>query len=254
MADYSNHTRIVYANYADIATAIEEGKINANDIVLCKDTQQIVYVKSDLTYFPIQSKSYVFDSDTDAIKALNVATDTYEGQIVSIKNEAGSYDAYTVYKDGDGYDLKAVLSSSVSFDYNQATHKPIRNVLGYADDPAVINELEDGIYRVGGVYQISEGYDSVTTDIGHIAIVETIDGIRVIRVITTRSITDYTVVLDGNITETYYVTKKWLNEQKYVQQEYVDNLAEDMIHKQVPEVIIDMLDYATEDELNALFN
>lgn len=253
--DYSAHTRLVYANYADIAAAITDGKINANDIVFCKDTYEMILVKSDLTFHPIKSKTYVFESEDEAVKALNAATDTYEGQIVSILGSNGAYGTYVVNKNEGAYEVVSVALSSMSFDYNQAYHKPIQNVVGDEDAVPVIADLGNGVYRITGSYKVAASSDTtvVTTGSAHLAVIDTVGGIQYIRIITAYRIYDYSVAADGTLTDTFVVTKAWLTEQGYATQMYVDKVIADVVEAEIADTLTNSFVAATDDELKAMF-
>lgn len=253
--DYSALSRIAYANYEDIEAAITAGKLNANDIVFCKDTHEVILIKDDLSYYPLQSKTYVFDSEDDALDALNTATDTYEGQIVSIKGTSGAYGTYVVNKSGDQFQVVSVASSSISFDYNQAFHKPVTNVVGDSFDPAIIADLSNGVYRVTGTYKVAgSSVESVTTTGGHVAIIETVGSVKYIRLITAQRIYDYAVATDGTITGTYVVTKEWLDDHSYATQTYVDRVIADVVESEIENTLTTSFIEATDTELQELFN
>lgn len=253
--DYSAHTRLMYANYADIAAAITDGKINANDIVFCKDTYEMVLVRSDLTFYPIKSKTYVFNSEDEAVTALNAATDTYAGQIVSILGSNGAYGTYVVNENDGQFEVVSVALSAMSFDYNQAYHKPIQNVVGDANAVPVIADLGNGVYRITGSYKVIASSDTtvVTSGSAHLVAIDTIGGIQYIRVITAARIYDYSIAADGTVTDTFVVTRQWLVDQGYATQSYVDKVIDDAVESHIADTLTNAFVEATDDELKAMF-
>ena len=55
MSNYISHSRFVYTNYDKIQEAINLNIINANDIVLCEDTKEMILIRDDLSLFPVKS-------------------------------------------------------------------------------------------------------------------------------------------------------------------------------------------------------
>ena len=194
--NYALHSRMVYANYDDIQKAIDAKIINANDIVLCKDTREMIIIREDGSLFPVNARHYRFDSQDAALEYLNKSADTYDGQFVSIKNKfSGNYDAFVVNKENGKYAVKNVaVADSVEFDYNKALNKPIDVMIGSVFEPILITDLKDGFYKIVGAYKMSG--DAVTvysSSTGHFVVIETIDGVKYIKQITAQKIIDYNV-------------------------------------------------------------
>lgn len=272
----SSHSRFVYANYKEIQSAIEAKKIDANDIIFCKDTHEMIVVRPDLSLFNTHSKIYLFDSEADATEKLNVATDTYAGQLVAIKDTNGKYRAYIVNKEDDKY-VVTLLSSGNDFDYNAAVNRPIVNVNGLVSAPVIAASLNDGVYRVTGSYQIAESYKTVfSASSGHILMIETVDGVKHIKQLAATNIIDYQVSSTGEVSSTTYLTEDWLADKGYATTDYVDNkitaldaitkaeaeeyiqtavdkaLAEDL-ENQVNTVIDSRMQNASDDEITNMF-
>ena len=96
MASYS---KLGYGNFEGIDAAVESGVLNGKDIVITKDTSELVYIRDDNSKQIIRSRVRRFESESEALEAVNGSLDSYAGQIVSIKNESGKYVPYTVQND-----------------------------------------------------------------------------------------------------------------------------------------------------------
>ena len=223
--NYSSHSRIVYANYDDIKAAVADGTLNANDIVFCKDTREMCIITNTSSVFVVNSRHYRFNNLDLASEGLNAASDTYEGQLVSVKNTyTGLYDCYVVNKEDGKVTLKNVaIADSVQFDYNKALNKPIDVLTGTVFSPIVVSTLSDGFYKLNGAYKLSDDVITVySTSSGHFVMVETINGTKHIKQITADKIIDHTIT-DGEITSTEMPTKQWVLEQGFATEQYVDS-------------------------------
>lgn len=223
--NYNSHSRIVYANYDDIKAAVKDGILNANDIVFCKDTREMCIITNTNSVFVVNSRHYRFDNLDLAIKGINAAADTYEGQLVSVKNTyTGLYECYVVNKENDAFTLKNVaVAEDIQFDYEKALNKPIDVLTGSVFSPIVVSTLTDGFYKLNGAYKISDDVITVySTSSGHFVMVETINGTKHIKQITADKIVDHTIA-DGEITSVEMPTKQWVLEQGFATETYVDN-------------------------------
>ena len=277
--NYALHSRMVYANYDDVQKAIDAKIINANDIVLCKDTREMIIIREDGSLFPVNARHYRFDSQDAALEYLNKSADTYDGQFVSIKNKfSGNYDAFVVNKENGKYAVKNVaVADSVEFDYNKALNKPIDVMTGSVFEPILITDLKDGFYKIVGAYKMSG--DTVTvysSSTGHFVVVETIDGVKYLKQITAQKIIDYKVDATGTVTSEEMPTKQWIKEQKFATVQYVDDKVSAMdfltkseadeyiskyIDASISKIVADTVDRvvderftaSTENEINNLF-
>lgn len=277
--NYALHSRMVYANYEDIQKAVDAKIINANDIVICKDTREMIIIREDGSLFPVNARHYRFDSQDSALEYLNKSTDTYEGQFVSIKNKfSGNYDGFIVNKDNGKYVVKNVsVADSIEFDYNKALNKPIDIVTGSVFEPILITDLKDGFYKVVGAYKMSG--DAVTvysSSTGHFVVVETIDGVKYIKQITAQKIIDYKVDVTGTVSSEEIPTKQWIKDQNFATVQYVDDKVSAMdfltkseadeyiskyIDASIDKIVADTVDRvvderftaSTENEINNLF-
>lgn len=224
--NHALHSRIVFANYDDIQKAIDTNVIDTNDIVICKDTREMIIVREDKSLCPVSSRHYRFDSQDAALEYLNKSADTYDGQFISIKNKfSGNYEGFIVNKENGKYTVENVaISDSIEFDYNKALNKPIDIITGSISAPILITDLEDGFYKIVGAYKISD--DNVTiysSSTGHFFVIETVEGIKYIKQITAQKIIDYKVDATGTVTLEEMPTKQWVKEQKFATVQYVDD-------------------------------
>ena len=97
----NKYSKLGYGNAGDVAAAIESGKLDGRDLVVTKDTSEIIYIKDDKTQQKIQTRTQRFNSPGEAIAALNKSSDTYAGQTVMIRDENGKYQPYTVQTSSD---------------------------------------------------------------------------------------------------------------------------------------------------------
>ena len=77
MAKYS---KVGYGNYEDIDNAINQGILDGKDLIVTKDTSELVYIKDDNTKQVIQARLKRFESEEVALEKLNSVSDTYDGQ------------------------------------------------------------------------------------------------------------------------------------------------------------------------------
>lgn len=104
-----------YGNASAIDEAIESGTLDEKDLVLTKDTSELIYIKSDKTKQFIRPRVLCFDSESDALTALNQNSDTYAGQPIAIKNSSdGKYYPYTVQQGASSYTVEPVASITTS--------------------------------------------------------------------------------------------------------------------------------------------
>ena len=78
------YSKNAYINQNEISERIENGQLDAFDIIYTKDTHLCFIISPELTPIEIKSKVFVFTSVEEAEEELNNSSYTYEGQIVSI--------------------------------------------------------------------------------------------------------------------------------------------------------------------------
>lgn len=213
----TQRAKFSYVNREDITKLINNGNIDANDIIYTKDTHENIFIGSDLSVNPIRSKIYRFSDVSSAEKSLNTATDTYEGQIVAILTD-GAYTAYIVNKNTGGtYYVTKLSEDAKTLNYDNLGNRPIDNLDGTLDNPITISDLATGIYKIRGQYKICSG--DITTYLSsndNFFLVDH-DGTEVaIRKITAHNIIDYAVSKNSIVSQTNIPTREWIESQGYV--------------------------------------
>lgn len=110
---------------------------------------------------------------------------------------------------------------------SDSTGGGIPEVTGTPSKPIIISNLEDGLYRVIGVYKISSGSPTIVTTIDHIAFTSGIDP-KVIKLITETTVIDYQVT-GGTISLV----------NQYAYEDYVDDKV-DALERQISEIISEL--------------
>lgn len=226
--------KYAYLNYDDIQERIENGDIDAYDIVFTKDTHEQYFLREDLSLVNVKARIYRFDSVAIAKEQLNLNTDTYEGQIVAIAdNDLGVYHGYIVNKSGDEYTVLSIADSGTAIDYDALSHQPIINKKGTLSDVLIVGNLDNGLYSVSGEYKIFEEHiTSFSTSTEHLFAVEVKKNIKYVKEISAEKITTYTLS-DGIVNVQEVVTTDFLNENGYMTEEEFDSkiVALDFINK-----------------------
>ena len=222
MAVSSNRAKFGYLTQSDMLLRIAEGQLDAYDIVFTKDTKETYIITENLEPSALRSKVYVFDSVTSAEEALNEASDTYVGQIVSVLYK-DTYRGYIVNQQNDLYYLVPLYATPEPIDYDTLGNRPIINLVGTFDEPIVVSKLETGLYSIKGQYtiapDISTKYSSAT---GTLFMVEkSNDGKIYMKKISAEDMVQY-VVSDGVTKSDVYVTKEYLDSHDFATITYVD--------------------------------
>ena len=89
--------KFAYINKDEIVPYIQDNTLNSADIVYTKDTHENYFISPDLIPIAIKSTIYCFESEKEAEEILNQSSDTYAGQIVSIRKD-DVYKGYIVNK------------------------------------------------------------------------------------------------------------------------------------------------------------
>lgn len=103
MAEYS---KLGYGNANALDAAIASGKIDGKDIVVTKDTSELIYIRDDKTKQVIRSRVLLFNTSYEAEQALKEDSSAYAGQTVMIRDDSGKYTPWVVQTDSDGETLK----------------------------------------------------------------------------------------------------------------------------------------------------
>ena len=216
----SQRAKFFYINRNEIEKLIEKGKIDANDIVYTKDSHENIFIGSDLSINPVHSKVYCYEDVDSAIKDLNNASDTYEGQIVSIKT-GDEYKGYIVNKIGENYTV-TFLSTLENIDYNTLGNRPITNLTGSLSEPVIVSELDNGVYSISGQYKIFSSVETIfSSSVNHIFLVEKTESEIYVRDISARKIISYSSI-EGEMKQEEILTSEYLKENGYVTSSEVD--------------------------------
>ena len=232
-----------YLSYDSIQTKIDEGVLDAYDIIYTKDSHENVIISPDLEIWSVRSRIYVFNSVEEANTQLNINTDTYIGQIVSVIVE-DKCKGYIVNKDalGNYYVDKLTIDD---IDYNILGNRPIINLIGDLDNPIIIDKLDAGIYNIKGQYKISNLIETIYLSASSVIVmVEKDGGVTHIKHITTDQIIDF-FISDNSVTSHEYITDQYLKDNNYVTADYVDNkiaALEQSINEDIEKYISDIVD------------
>lgn len=209
-----------YLNYEDMLTKISNGVLDIHDIIYTRDTHEIYIVSPDLIPIAMKSRVYIFDSVDNANSQLNINTDTYKGQIVSVLNN-DKYIAYIVNQDENGIYFIAPLSND-NIDYNTIGNRPIDNLFGTLDAPIIIDTLIAGMYKIKGQYKISQIEETIyLSEHGDLFLIETTDTEKYIKHFANDFICDF-IINNSRIIKKTYITDEYLTNNGYTTIDYVD--------------------------------
>ena len=261
MSNYTSHSKLIYTTYNKIQEAITHQLIDVNDIIICEDTKEMILIRDDLSLLPIKSKLYRYIDYESAETELNKNTDTYEGQLVAVLSDRGTYEAYIVNRNARGtFYITPLNAYSGSIDYDSLGHKPIVNLYGGIEQPIIIDKQNDGVYAINGNYKISDRLETVFSSANNnLFIVSHMDdGTVKIKKISTDEIIDYTV--SDSVSESIVPTTEWLQSQGYVTEQYVnlklealDIVTRDNLESYVDEIINNMIDEKIDEAINSKF-
>lgn len=105
----SDLSKIGYGNKDDIPISIKDGKIDELDLIVTKDTSELLFVTDELNIKTIKSRIPSFETIEIAEEFLNAATDTYCGELVTIKSENGNYELFIVQFVNKKYKVESVM-------------------------------------------------------------------------------------------------------------------------------------------------
>lgn len=272
MAKVENRSKFAYLSYEDMLLKLENGVLDAYDIIFDKNNHNQYIISPDLKPISIQSRVYVYSSVSEAISELNQNTDTYAGQIVSIEDsENQTYHGYIVtYNSGlRVFSVKPLYSNPDGVNFDELINAPIVNIEGQMSEKIQLAELEDGTYNVKG-WSILPDDESVVKYKGFTAIVETIGSTKYVKTIMSDSVVDYMIVdgvvtkhiyaTDAYISNLNYISKEELEALNYATKEYVDEKVEELkdlinvtvqieVEKTVKEEVSDIVDQKVEEKI-----
>ena len=232
-----------YLSYDSMIAKIQSGELDAYDVCYCHTTKENYVISPELEPWAVRSKIYVFNSVEEANTQLNINTDTYVGQIISVIIE-DKCKGYIVNKDalGNYYVDKLTIDD---IDYNTLGNRPIINLIGDLDNPIIIDKLDAGIYNVKGQYKISNLIETIYLSASStIVIVEKDENTIHIKHITTDKIADF-FISDNSVTSHEYITDQYLKDNNYATTDYVDNkisALEQSINEDIEKYISDIVD------------
>lgn len=167
------------------------------------------------------------DNDAEVLNRTFITLDTLEqrnnldinklinGRIVRV-NDVGGAPAYYIWN--------AETREWEVIDQDQG----IPELVGTATNPIILSRLEQGLYRVKGVYLVSPTSDtSINTNIDHIVFVSGDDVIE-IKVITENSVIDYQVEDDYVILVNSYATETYVNNKIFIVQEQISEIIQEL--------------------------
>lgn len=272
-----NKAKYGYLSYSDIFNRIQEGKLDAYDVVFTKDTKEAVVITPELDVFSIKSKVYVFDSVLDAINMLNAQSDTYVGQIVSIKQD-DTYRGYVVNKENDNFIVVPLWECPDGVDYNTLGNRPIYNLVGTLDNPIFLNDLSDGVYSVTGQYKITDNDVTVFLTISptlifishtdeHKILIKRVSSFEIKDYIVDNSMDKQIVSVDSYLTDSYlkksgYITESDVDkklavlkaEQESELKQYIQSSLSEQLDDMILEKIEDKLDEKFEEKIERISN
>ena len=226
MADYNEQSiKFGFLTVEQMLNAINSHQLQTYNICFTKDTHQIFVIKENLEPLEIHSRVYVFDSISEAETKLNESTDTYVGQVVAILDN-DTYRGYIVNQKSGKFTVTPLWEHSEPIDYDTLGNRPIVNLVGTLDEPIMVSELDDGIYRIKGQYKISDLEKTIYLSASDILMTVSKNNQNIeIKKITSDDITDY-IITNSDISKNTYVTERYLKDNNYTTTSYVDTKIE----------------------------
>lgn len=258
-----NRSRLSFRKYDEIEDYINQGKLDAYDIIYTTDTHENVVIDPELNITPIRSKIYRFPDINTANDSLNSTPDSYEGQIVAILAN-GKYTGYIVNKNKDNKYYVSPLSESGEIDYNTLGNRPITNKIGTLDNPITVENLENGIYRIKGQYKLSSNAVTIyLSTLDNIFLVRKESEQTYIKKISATDITDYTINSDGSTSASTIPTAKMLKD--YATKNYVEERiaaldfitkgeVESFVTQTVTDILNSQLDILVEEKVQDIYS
>lgn len=111
-----SHSKFALLKKTDIDAALEAGKIDEHDILITKDTGELILVTENHELKAVNSRTYRYESVDEAVAALNTAEDTYIGQIVTIW-DGNQYAGYVVNQRNGKYQIDPLAAPDIHLDY-----------------------------------------------------------------------------------------------------------------------------------------
>lgn len=125
--------KFAYINKDEIIPYIQNNTLNSADIVYTKDTHENYFISPDLIPIAIKSTIYCFESEKEAEEILNQSSDTYAGQIISIRKD----DVYKGYIVNKSKEKDKYIITSLEEDITQ-------NIYSSFDENLFLTDAETG--------------------------------------------------------------------------------------------------------------
>ncbi len=125
-------------------------------------------------------------------------------------------------------------------DFGGSSSGGIPELIGTAEHPIILSEIENGLYRVIGVYKFTSDSEPIATTIDHLVFTNGNNPVQ-IKVITEYSIRDLTVT-NGQITfNNEYTTKQYVDEKISILEQQISEIISELLHD-LPGIIDERID------------
>ena len=224
-------TKFAVANYGDIQSLINQGKLAYPTYVFCRDTNTMVFIDKHARIQDIQGFSQSSVITVDKLPTENIKSNTFY-----ICNGIG----YLLINDILVPVFKEISENTGVSSYDELKEIPIVNKNGTISSPVVLSELEVGCYSVSGKYQIGGNLTTIYAPSKNIVVlVEADEAYKYITRIDGKNIVVYTVTLETmEISSDKYATQSWVQAQGYTTKDYVNQAIKDLYDKIVNETMV----------------
>ena len=233
--------------YDDMLARIADGQLDQYDIIFSKDTKQVFIINENLEPVAMRSKVYVYDTVEEANEALNTNTDTYEGQVVSIKM-GDVYYGHIVNKNAKGtYYVKPLYEHAEPIDYDTLGNKPIENLTGTFNNPIILVDLPTGLYNICGKFKVTADHErEYLVGENRLVLINNMGTTATIKVASSNEIMDF-IVSNGEVISDKVITESSLENRGYTTKEYVDDRIKELDLVQRSEIEQYIRDFITKE-------
>jgi hypothetical protein len=107
-------TKLGYGPLSNAQSAVDEGKLDARDLIIASDTHEFMYVDDDDQIQKIVVRTLTFNNYETALTSINSMSEVYLGQDVRILDSATNrYVPYIIQADTNGgYTLERVTTEN----------------------------------------------------------------------------------------------------------------------------------------------
>lgn len=109
------YTKLGYGKSSDVDKAIEDGVLDGRDLVITKDTEELLFIDDDKKKHTIRTKPMIFESEEEALSFINNSENSekiYLGQQVVIKVN-DEYVTYTIQQGDNAYIVKSMVTGGL---------------------------------------------------------------------------------------------------------------------------------------------